>query len=44
MNFNQSKRVCWKACVKMCVANIPLIENEINFFNFLRSNTSLEQV
>jgi len=24
VNFNQSKRVCWKVCVKMCVASIPL--------------------
>jgi len=22
---NQSKRVCWKMCVKMCVASIPSI-------------------
>jgi len=24
VNFNRSKRVCWKVCVKMCVASIPL--------------------
>jgi len=24
VNFNQSKRVCWKVCVRRCVANISL--------------------
>jgi len=22
VNFNQSKRMCWKVCVRMCVASI----------------------
>jgi hypothetical protein len=27
VNFNQSKRVCWKMCVRMCVASIHLPKN-----------------
>jgi len=24
MNFNQSKRVCWKTCIRRCVVSISL--------------------
>jgi len=27
VNFNQSKRVCWKVFVKMCVTSISLRSN-----------------
>jgi len=35
MNFNQSKRVCWKVCVRRCVASIPLLGMNRELFSFI---------